>query len=240
MEYPASVVLDFIANYFWPYTRIAAMLMVMTVTGARFVPARVRLYLGLALTFAVMPAIPAVPSDIALLSLQGFMITFEQIVIGVAMGMVTQFLVQIFVMLGQILGMQSSLGFASMVDPANGQNTPLLGQLFMLLATLFFLVSDGHLKMIQLVVFSFKSLPIGSGSLTTVDFRELALWLGIMFKASLAVSLSGPCSSPSSRSVFRLRSWWGYCSVGTSSTVCTPITIFIGKRRKSKFAVSFA
>ncbi len=117
MEYPASVVLDFIANYFWPYTRIAAMLMVMTVTGARFVPARVRLYLGLALTFAVMPAIPAVPSDIALLSLQGFMITFEQIVIGVAMGMVTQFLVQIFVMLGQILGMQSSLGFASMVDP---------------------------------------------------------------------------------------------------------------------------
>lgn len=94
-------------------------------------------------------------------------------------------------MLGQILGMQSSLGFASMVDPANGQNTPLLGQLFMLLATLFFLVSDGHLKMIQLVVFSFKSLPIGSGSLTTVDFRELALWLGIMFKASLAVSLSG-------------------------------------------------
>lgn len=25
MEYPASVVLDFIANYFWPYTRIAAM-----------------------------------------------------------------------------------------------------------------------------------------------------------------------------------------------------------------------
>lgn len=91
MEYPASVVLDFIANYFWPYTRIAAMLMVMTVTGARFVPARVRLYLGLALTFAVMPAIPAVPSDIALLSLQGFMITFEQIVIGVAMGMVTQF-----------------------------------------------------------------------------------------------------------------------------------------------------
>lgn len=86
MEYPASVVLDFIANYFWPYTRIAAMLMVMTVTGARFVPARVRLYLGLALTFAVMPAIPAVPSDIALLSLQGFMITFEQIVIGVAMG----------------------------------------------------------------------------------------------------------------------------------------------------------
>ena len=191
MEYPASVVLDFIANYFWPYTRISAMLMVMSVTGARFVSTRIRLYLGLAITFAVMPAIPAVPADLQLLSFKGFMTTLEQLIIGVAMGMVTQFMVQTFVMLGQILGMQASLGFASMVDPANGQNTPLLGQLFMFLVTLFFLATDGHLKMIQLLVMSFKSLPIGSGSLTAVDFRELALWLGTMFKVALSMSLSG-------------------------------------------------
>ncbi len=191
MEYPTSIVLGWIANYFWPFSRIAAMLMVMTVTGARFVPARVRLYLSLAITFAVMPLIPAVPKDIHLLSFQGFMLLFEQILIGVAMGMVTQFMIQTFVMLGQILGMQSSLGFASMVDPANGQNTPLLGQLFMFVAMMFFLATDGHLKMIQLVVFSFKTLPIGSGSLTSMDYRELASWLGIMFRTALNMSLSG-------------------------------------------------
>lgn len=191
MEYPATVVLDWLANYFWPFTRIAAMLMVMSVTGARFVPPRIRLYFGLALTFAVMPAIPAVPHDIQLFSLRGVMVLLEQVVIGVAMGTITQFVVQTFVILGQIFGMQSSLGFASMVDPANGQNTPLLGQLFMFLVTLFFLASDGHLKMIQLVVMSFKSLPIGSGSLTALDFRELATWLGVMFQAALSMSLSG-------------------------------------------------
>ncbi|MGR5447394.1 flagellar biosynthetic protein FliR [Vibrio jasicida] len=191
MEYPTHIVLDWIANYFWPYTRISAMLMVMTVTGARFVSPRIRLYLGLAITFAVAPAIPAVPQDIELLSFCGFMTIAEQIIIGVAMGMVTQFMIQTFVLLGQILGMQSSLGFASMVDPANGQNTPLLGQLFMFLATMFFLATDGHLKMLQLVVFSFKTLPIGSGSLGSVDFYEMASWLGIMFKTALSMSLSG-------------------------------------------------
>lgn len=191
MEYPTSIILDWIANYFWPYTRISAMLMVMTVTGARFVSTRVRLYLGLAITFAVMPAIPAMPENIELLSFAGFMTLLEQIIIGVAMGTITQFMIQTFVILGQILGMQSSLGFASMVDPANGQNTPVLGQLFMFLATLFFLATDGHLKMIMLVVFSFNSLPVGSGSLTAVDFREIALWLGIMFKVALSMSLSG-------------------------------------------------
>ena len=45
--------------------------------------------------------------------------------------------------------------------------------------------------MIMLVVVGFKSLPIGSGSLNTVDFRELALWLGIMFQVALSMSLSG-------------------------------------------------
>lgn len=191
MEFPASTVLEWIANYFWPFSRISAMFMVMTVTGARFVSTRIRLYLALAVTFAVMPAIPAVPQSIELLSFQGFLTTFEQLIIGIAMGMVTQFMLQTFVMLGQILGMQSSLGFASMVDPANGQNTPLLGQLFMFLATMFFLATDGHLKMINLVVFSFKSLPVGSGSLTGVDFREMALWLSTMFKTALSMSLSG-------------------------------------------------
>ncbi|MBO0181247.1 flagellar biosynthetic protein FliR, partial [Vibrio parahaemolyticus] len=43
----------------------------------------------------------------------------------------------------------------------------------------------------QLVVFSFKTLPIGSGSFNAVDFREMAGWLGIMFQTALSMSLSG-------------------------------------------------
>ena len=191
MEYPASIVLEWLASYFWPYTRISAMLMVMSVTGARYVSSRIRLYLGLAITFAVMPVIPVPPQQIALLSFDGFITTAEQVIIGVAMGFVTIFVSQTFVMLGQILGMQSSLGFASMVDPANGQNTPLLGQLFLFVATLFFLVTDGHLQMLQLVVMSFQTLPVGVGSLTDVDFNELASWLSIMFRTALSISLSG-------------------------------------------------
>lgn len=191
MEYPSTIVLEWIANYFWPLTRISSMLMVMTVTGARFVPTRIRLYLSLAITFAVMPVIPAVPTEVELLSFAGYMILAEQIIIGVAMGTITTFILQTFVLLGQILGMQSSLGFASMVDPANGQNTPVLGQLFMMVATLFFLGTDGHLKMIQLVVMSFHSMPIGSGGISQLGFQEIASWLGIMFKVALSMALSG-------------------------------------------------
>ncbi|MGR5146710.1 flagellar biosynthetic protein FliR [Photobacterium alginatilyticum] len=191
MSYPSALLLDWIANYFWPLTRIAAMMMVMTFFGARFVSPRIRLYLAVTITFAVMPALPKVPTDIELLSIGGFLTTAQQVVIGVSMGLVTQFVTQTFVLLGQILGMQSSLGFASMVDPANGQNTPVLGQFYMFLAVMLFLATDGHLTMLNMVVLSFKTLPIGESMLQPVDYYQLAGWFGHMFKAGLNMALAG-------------------------------------------------
>ncbi|MCG7588020.1 flagellar biosynthetic protein FliR [Photobacterium sp. OFAV2-7] len=191
MSYPSALLLDWIANYFWPLTRIAAMIMVMTFFGARFVSPRIRLYLAVTITFAVMPALPKVPADIELLSIGGFLTTAQQVVIGISMGLVTQFVTQTFVLLGQILGMQSSLGFASMVDPANGQNTPVLGQFYMFLAVMLFLATDGHLTMLNMVVLSFKTLPIGESMLQPVDYYQLAGWFGHMFKAGLNMALAG-------------------------------------------------
>lgn len=191
MAYPSALLLDWIANYFWPLTRISAMMMVMTFFGARFVSAKIRLYLAVTMTFAVMPVLPKVPGDIELLSLGGFLVTAQQLVIGVAMGLVTQFVTQTFVLLGQILGMQSSIGFASMVDPANGQNTPVLGQLYLFLAIMLFLATDGHLTMLNMVVLSFKTLPVGEAMLRPSDYYELAGWFGYMFKAGLNMALAG-------------------------------------------------
>ncbi|WP_028024787.1 flagellar biosynthetic protein FliR [Enterovibrio calviensis] len=190
MEYPAHIILEWMAQFFWPLTRISAMMMTMTFFGARFVPVRVRLYLSLAITFAVMPSIPSVPSSIELVSFGGFVVLAQQLLIGVAMGTITQFVMQTFVLLGQIIGMQSSLGFASMVDPANGQNTPLLGQFYLFVATMLFLSTDGHLQMLNLVVLSFKSLPIGE-MLQSADYRALANWFGIMFSVALGMALAG-------------------------------------------------
>ncbi|MGF1680397.1 flagellar biosynthetic protein FliR [Photobacterium minamisatsumaniensis] len=191
MNVTSALLLDWIANYFWPLTRISSMMMVMTFFGARFVSPKIRLYLSLTVTFAVMPMLPAVPKEIELLSFEGFLITGQQVIIGVAMGLVTQFVTQVFVLLGQILGMQSSLGFASMVDPANGQNTPVLGQLYMMLALMLFLTTDGHLMMLNLVVLSFTTLPIGESMLRPTDYYQLAGWFGLMFKMGLNMALAG-------------------------------------------------
>ncbi|EPE37911.1 flagellar biosynthetic protein [Candidatus Photodesmus katoptron] len=191
MEYPSNSILNWVTNYFLPYARVSSMLMVMSVTGAKFVSSRIRLYLGLAITFIISDIIPQVPDSIVLFSFNGYQALLEQIIIGISMGIITRFTIQAFIILGQILSMQSSLGFASMIDPANGQNTPLLGQLFMFLSIMFFLSTDGHLKMLQLIAISFSSLPIQLNSIQVITFREIALWFSTMFQVALNMSLSG-------------------------------------------------
>jgi flagellar biosynthetic protein FliR len=87
--------------------------------------------------------------------------------------------------------MQIGLGFASMVDPSNGQQVPVVAQFFLMLASLIFLALDGHLLMIQMVVASFESVPIGFSGLDVDAFRMISDWGSYMFSTALTAMLSG-------------------------------------------------
>ncbi|WP_432453612.1 MULTISPECIES: flagellar biosynthetic protein FliR [unclassified Agarivorans] len=189
MEFSAELIMAWIGQYLWAFTRIAAMLMVLASFGGKTVPTRVRILLALAITFALVPVLPDV-QGIELFSLQSFIVVLQQILIGVAIGFISQLLMQTFVVGGQIIAMQTSLGFASMVDPNNGQSTPVVGQFYLLLATLLFLAIDGHLQLISLIAMSFETLPIGMHGLSSIDYQQLAGWYSQLFLAALALSIS--------------------------------------------------
>ncbi|GAA4874524.1 flagellar biosynthetic protein FliR [Ferrimonas pelagia] len=188
MEYPLPIIFDWLRSVLWPLFRISAMLMVMITIGGSSVPARVRLLLSVMITAAVAPVLPTPPA-IDLLSAEGFLISAQQVLIGVAVGFVSVLVLNTFVLAGQIIGMQTSLGFASMVDPSNGQQVPVIGQFFLLMTTLFFFAVDGHLLMIRMLIASFETLPIGEG-LLVANFDSIAKFGGLMFATALTMSLS--------------------------------------------------
>ncbi|WP_210147152.1 flagellar biosynthetic protein FliR [Shewanella maritima] len=172
-----------------PMFRISSMLMVMAVFGANTTPSRVRLLLAVAITVAVAPMLPEMPG-IELMSLSAVFIIAQQIIIGAAMGFVTLMVMQTFVLTGQIIGMQTSLGFASMVDPGSGQQTPIVGNFFLLLSTLIFLAVDGHLLMFRMLIASFETIPVSMSGIAVENYRKLGEWGLYMFGAALTMSLS--------------------------------------------------
>jgi len=189
MEFTESVVNQYLADFILPFTRIAALVMTMIGFGARTIPTRIKLFLCVAVTIAIIPAIP--PTNVEeLLSFQTFLVIGQQMLIGITLGFMTVMVVNTFTLAGQIIAMQSGLGFASLVDPASGMNVPAVGQFFLILSTLLFWAMDGHLAYLQFIASSFETLPIGSENFSSIKYKEVVLWGGWMFATALSLALA--------------------------------------------------
>ncbi len=189
MEFTDAVVNQFIADFILPFARVSALIMSMIGFGARTIPVRIKLALCVVITVAIMPAIPPTRVD-NLLSLSTALLIGEQTIIGVMLGFITVLVVDTFTLAGQIIAMQTGLGFASLVDPASGMNVPAVGQFFLILSTLLFWVMDGHLAYLQFVVASFDTIPIPSNGLDSTKFKEVVEWGSWMFATALSLSIA--------------------------------------------------
>ncbi|MDR7025004.1 flagellar biosynthetic protein FliR [Pseudomonas peli] len=176
-----------VGSFLLPLFRISALLMFMPIIGTQLVSARVRLYLALAICVVIMPTLPPMPV-IDAINLQAFIWIAQEILIGLMFGFVLQLFFQVFVIAGQIVAIQMGLGFASMIDPANGISVPVIGQVFMILVTLLFLAMNAHLVVFEVLAESFFTLPVGGGFLVE-NYWEIANKLGWVLGAALLLVL---------------------------------------------------
>lgn len=173
----------------WPLIRVSSVIFSMSVLGANMVPHRIKVLLSLAITLLITPQIPVI-GPMEVFSGQGFITIFSEVGIGVAMGFATRILFETFVIGGQMVAMQTGLGFASLVDPNNGVQVPLLGQFFLMLTTLIFLAVDGHLLILKILVQSFTTFPVGESGPTQQGLWSLLLFGRWMFAGAVLMALS--------------------------------------------------
>jgi len=177
-----------LGSFFWPFVRISAMMMAAPVFGARMLPVRIRILMALSVSILTVPLLPAVPA-VDPISLAASNILLQQILIGVATGFIIQMVFQSLVIAGEAIANGMGLGFARMVDPANGVQVPVISQFFVVLATLLFVILNGHLLLIELIVRSFQILPIGDTGLSLPAIKSVVNWAGQMFIGGLMISL---------------------------------------------------
>ncbi len=178
-----------VAQGFFPFTRIGACLMVAPMFGARFVPTRTRILLAAAITALVVPLTPA--TGIAPFSAQGFMVVAQQLLIGAALGFALQVVFDSLGLAGQLLANSMGLSFAFNVDPLRGSSTAALGQLYIILATLTFLALGGHLVLLEVLVQGFTTMPISADGFAREGLWMLVLWGGQLFAGAVMIALPG-------------------------------------------------
>ncbi|MGO2129585.1 MAG: flagellar biosynthetic protein FliR, partial [Pseudoalteromonas prydzensis] len=117
MEFPFSLIIQWLSDFLLPLVRISSMIMVMAGIGAKTVPTRIKMGLAVVTTFLVVPVLPPVTFN-NLFSFEMILVVIQQLLIGVAIGFASLLMLNTFVLAGQILAMQTGLGFASIVDPS--------------------------------------------------------------------------------------------------------------------------
>jgi flagellar biosynthetic protein FliR len=218
-------ILTWIGAYFWTLVRIAALVGSAPVFSSRSVPARVKLSLALAVTLLVAPFNQNVPT-LQPLSADMVLITFNQVLIGIAMGICLQVVFSMFVVGGQVVAYQMGLGFSQMVDPTSGMRVPVISQFYIITITLLFFSMNGHLAVLQTLIDSFKLLPISTQGIQAAGFWEIIEWSKQMFLSGVNIAL------PAIASVFLVNFTFGVVTRSAPQfnifAIGFPITILMG------------
>ena len=188
MVFSGAEITSWVGSYLLPLFRIAALVSIAPIFGARFVPVNIKVAISVVLTVLVVSVVPQT-APIEPLSLGGATAIFQQIIIGFAMGFSMLLVFSVFVTGGQIIALSMGLGFATMVDPQNGAQVPVLSQLYQLMVTLAFLAFNGHLILMEVLVDSFTVLPISSTGLTVESFWQIVSWGSYLFQGAVALAL---------------------------------------------------
>ena len=192
-NYDYATLESMLRSFLWPFFRISGICMSMVVIGSRLISRSKRMILAFLITLVVVPVLPAMPA-VELMGFEALIITVHQVLIGLAVGFVSRLVFEAFIVGGQVIAMQTGLGFASLNDPANGASVPVLGQFFLMIVTLVFLSFDGHLMMFQIIVQSFETLPVSASGLQMGGLAALVSFGSWMFAAGLMMAFAAVIS----------------------------------------------
>ncbi|MDH4190792.1 MAG: flagellar biosynthetic protein FliR [Betaproteobacteria bacterium] len=177
-----------IAAFLWPLLRILALFSSAPVLSDRSVPRRVRVGLALLVTVLIAPTLPA-PAPLALFSGAALLLVAQQLLVGLAIGFSVRIAFSAVELAGDQIGLQMGLSYATFFDPQTSSQTPIVGSLLSLLATLVFLAIDGPALLLLAIAESFTIAPIGGTFAAWLNWGMLAQLGAQIFSLGLQLAL---------------------------------------------------
>lgn len=187
VSFSSAELYTWVASLLWPLARILGLIATAPLFGNLSVPVRLKVALGIMVTLAIAPDVPAAAIDP--MSLAGLTIIAQQTIIGLAMGFAMRVVFSAVEMAGEITGLTMGFGFATFFDPQTRARTSVIAQFLSLLTLMIFLALNVHLLMLSTLAHSFVTLPISDQAMGTGVFRQLALWGGLIFSSGVQLAL---------------------------------------------------
>ncbi|MDI6909297.1 flagellar biosynthetic protein FliR [Nocardioides sp.] len=171
--------------YLLASVRIVSWLAVVPPFSGRAVPMMAKVVLGLGLAFAAVPDGGSIPlSTVGLLLNVG-----TQVLIGLAMGFVTQLLFGAIAAAGSLIDVFGGFSLASGFDPLSMNANTVFGKFHQMLATVLLFASGGHLLVIGGLLRTFHFLPLGTSPEWQTAPDVLLTAFGMFFTTAVQIAL---------------------------------------------------
>lgn len=177
-----------VSPVFWPFLRILAVFTSAPIFSSRAFPVRARIALSLLVAIACQAGLPPMPvvgfNDSAAL---GTLI--QQIVIGLSIGFTVRVVFASLELAGEVVGFQMGLNFAAFFDPSMNTQTSAMGRFFGQMASLLFVVLNGHVLVLAAVTRSFEAFPVGGSGMEALHKLKLFQLGTDLFASALWIAL---------------------------------------------------
>ena len=151
--------------------RLSALMLFAPFFGSAVIPARIKAVLVLALTFLLYPMVksrlPVIPLE------QWPQMVFSELLVGLAVGIVTTLVFDAVQMAGQVLSVQMGYSLVTILDPNTQIESTVVATFHQTIAMLIFLRLDVHLWLLRAIGNSFEFLPPGQAHLSGSFTRGL-------------------------------------------------------------------
>jgi flagellar biosynthetic protein FliR len=172
----------------WPFLRVLAVFTVAPVISSRAFPVRARIALAFVIALAAQASLPPQPV-INLNGSEALGAVVQQIGIGLAIGFVVRLVFAAFELAGDVVGFQMGLNFAAFFDPALNTQSSATARFFGYMASLLFVVLNGHLMVLMAVVRSFEVFPVNQNFLEALRLMKLYSLGGELFASGFWIAL---------------------------------------------------
>lgn len=141
--------------------RISGMFLLSPIFGRRNIPNYFKV--GFCFILTVITAnVVTVPDLSSLTSFTSYAILIgKELLLGLTMGFISYALFSAIYIAGQLIDTQIGFGMVNVIDPLSNIQIPITADFYVILATLFMLVTDSHHLLIKAIVDSYEIIPPG-------------------------------------------------------------------------------
>ncbi len=157
--------------------------------GHRAVPSRVKLFLSIGISLAVISVRPYTPLDYT--TTIGFtLILLKELAVGLTIGFLSNITMGILSLAGQFIDREMGFTMVSNFDPSTNTSVTITAELYNYLVMLLMLCSNLHFFFISAVTDSFDVIPIG-GAVFNMDslYATVLEFIGQYFIIALRISM---------------------------------------------------